>query len=407
MPYRTRLVAVGACAIDTILTVPHFPAEDSKLRATSLRKRRGGNTPNTLEVLQELISDDVDDAATRPDRPQSNVPASIDLSLMAVLPSRVCAQTEFIASSFEMDAHAYTKSTNVDLFHCIFRENYTEPISAYIVSSEASSSRTIVNHNPLPEMTFEEFVVQAEKLITISATQDEQHSRRIWFHFEGRVPEITYKCIQYLRKHPALQLAKQQLGSELILRISVELEKPLRNGLRDLVLGADYVFYSRSWAEGEGYGSAEACLKGEAEQLGQQRVESLLTPDKLLICTWGAQGACSLMSECWIDSALSRLQDYHVSKSPAYVTHDLDQVVIGTTGAGDAFIAGALFGLIRREMEWHCGLGVQKGGWSVEQTLKFANGVAGRKILQQGFGGLGAATRQLRNALDLQSATNS
>jgi hypothetical protein len=36
----TRLIAIGACSIDTILTVPHFPQEDAKLRATSFTRRR-------------------------------------------------------------------------------------------------------------------------------------------------------------------------------------------------------------------------------------------------------------------------------------------------------------------------------------------------------------------------------
>lgn len=40
-----NIVFVGACYLDTILTVPHFPVEDEKLRATSISRRRGGNGP--------------------------------------------------------------------------------------------------------------------------------------------------------------------------------------------------------------------------------------------------------------------------------------------------------------------------------------------------------------------------
>lgn len=57
----TRLIAVGACCLDTILEVPRYPEEDSKLRATSLTKRRGGNTPNTLEVLEQMINVEIYD----------------------------------------------------------------------------------------------------------------------------------------------------------------------------------------------------------------------------------------------------------------------------------------------------------------------------------------------------------
>lgn len=54
---------------------------------------------------------------------------------------------------------------------------------------------------------------------------------------QGRVPETTLKCIQHLRRHLPL------------CRISVEIEKPGRGGLRELVSEANVVFYSRSWAE--------------------------------------------------------------------------------------------------------------------------------------------------------------
>lgn len=38
-----------------MLTIPHFPDEDSKLRATSRKNRLGGNVPNTLAVLSQIF----------------------------------------------------------------------------------------------------------------------------------------------------------------------------------------------------------------------------------------------------------------------------------------------------------------------------------------------------------------
>lgn len=54
---------------------------------------------------------------------------------------------------------------------------------------------------------------------------------------QGRIPETTLQCIQHLRLHHPQS------------RISVEVEKPGRDGLRELAREADVVFYSRSWAE--------------------------------------------------------------------------------------------------------------------------------------------------------------
>ncbi|KAL8671626.1 MAG: hypothetical protein Q9168_003877 [Polycauliona sp. 1 TL-2023] len=58
-----------------------------------------------------------------------------------------------------------------------------------------------------------------------------------WCHFEGRIPDVTLQSIQYLR---------QRFPNVLI---SVEVEKPARDGLQDLAALADVVFYSKSWAQ--------------------------------------------------------------------------------------------------------------------------------------------------------------
>ncbi|KAL8888769.1 MAG: hypothetical protein Q9192_006122 [Flavoplaca navasiana] len=58
-----------------------------------------------------------------------------------------------------------------------------------------------------------------------------------WCHFEGRIPDVVLTCIHHLRKHhPAV-------------KISVEVEKPGREGLQDLAARADVVFFSKSWAQ--------------------------------------------------------------------------------------------------------------------------------------------------------------
>ena len=53
-------------------------------------------------------------------------------------------------------------------------------------------------------------------------------------------------------------------------------------------------------------------------------------------------------------------------------------ILSSTVGAGDTLIAGMLFGLTCRE-----------AGWALNRKLKFANELAGRKVVQEGFRGLG------------------
>lgn len=54
---------------------------------------------------------------------------------------------------------------------------------------------------------------------------------------QGRIPQTTLACMRGLRARLP--------GAT----ISVEVEKPARAGLRRLAGEADYIFYSRSWAE--------------------------------------------------------------------------------------------------------------------------------------------------------------
>ncbi len=178
--YKTRVIVVGACYLDTILrfvkiryargftvsfppSVPFYPAEDEKLRASSLAHRRGGNGPNTLEVLQHLVG---------------GYGGKPSLSLCSVLPSATSLAAEQIRQSL---------SPHVDLSCCIYRSDQTEAASSYIIRSLATGSRTIVNHNSLPEMTVDEFQAAAAQVT----------EEACWFHFE--VPYQQERFTRYRR----------------------------------------------------------------------------------------------------------------------------------------------------------------------------------------------------------------
>ncbi|KAK6219111.1 hypothetical protein LQW54_002613 [Pestalotiopsis sp. IQ-011] len=218
----TKLICVGACYLDTILrhresrtayrkhvnSVPFFPGEDTKLRASSLAVRRGGNCPNTLEVLQQLI-----------EKQQRHDVAPY---LISALPARDSPGAAKVKESFG-------SRSIVDLTRCVYHEGYAEPASCYIIRSEATDSRTLVSYNDLPDVTVDDFKAAAGGLL--------RSGGKTWWHFEGRLPETTLECIRYLR----------QANPEA--RISVEVEKPGRQGLQELAAEADVVFYSKSWAE--------------------------------------------------------------------------------------------------------------------------------------------------------------
>ncbi|CAF3462190.1 unnamed protein product, partial [Fusarium graminearum] len=294
--------------------VPFFPSEDAKLRATSLNIRRGGNCPNSLQVLEQLLTEH----------------DGLQLHLVSPLPSASSSATRRVVSSFG-------PQSKIDFGHCLYRHESTEAASSYIIRSEASGSRTLVNYNDLPEMTEDEFGSIARSFGTDQET---------WWHFEGRIPETVQNCIRLLRN----LLPKAT--------ISVEVEKPGREGLSELAAEADVVFYSRSWAESRGHSTPEECLKAEGHHKAS-----------LAVCTWGEEGAAGLPRST---GETLRCRCPVQSKSGGGIP------VVDAVGAGDTFIAGMLYGLI-----------CHPGDWSTGTKLSFAVQLATLKVQREGFDGLG------------------
>ncbi|KPM36989.1 hypothetical protein AK830_g9581 [Neonectria ditissima] len=295
--------------------VPFFPSEDSKLRATALNIRRGGNCLNSIQVLEQLLTEAERD--------------TVQPYLVSCLPNVSSPATQRIIESFG-------PTSNVDFRHCIYREENTEAASSYIIRSIESGSRTLVSYNDLPEMTIEEF-----EPIARSFTPD----RETWWHFEGRIPDVTLQCIRLLRD----VLPKAQ--------ISIEVEKPGRGGLSELAAEADVIFYSRSWAEDRGHESPESCLRTEVHEKAS-----------LALCTWGADGA----------AGFSRPESEYI-RCPAKDEVQGAISVVDAVGAGDTFIAGMLYGLV-----------CHANDWSVGQKISFAVRLATLKVQREGFAGLGA-----------------
>ncbi|KAF1913501.1 Ribokinase-like protein [Ampelomyces quisqualis] len=207
---KLHIICVGAVYIDTIWTVPHFPREDTKLRAQAVTRRRGGNTANTLQVLSDILAHD---PATQP--------ASTKLHLIAVLPEEDSQDGQYIKASIP----------EVDLTSSFFRRGHHHAASSMIIQSQRDNTRTIVSHGGgLPEMTCKEFIENFQSIMS-----NERAKGKVWIHFEGRIPDITSDCVMVLR---SMYGAKD-------LKISVECEKPDRRGLDFAAERADVVFYSK------------------------------------------------------------------------------------------------------------------------------------------------------------------
>ncbi|RCI03017.1 hypothetical protein CU098_002002, partial [Rhizopus stolonifer] len=110
-----NVLLVGQVYTDIILTVDHFPEEDSKLRASGTQQRRGGNCLNTAEVLCQF--------------PRTNI------FLMSALGPR--EESIGLLSQLELK--------KINTMTCLFRKEPTP--SSYIVQSTETGSRTIISAN--------------------------------------------------------------------------------------------------------------------------------------------------------------------------------------------------------------------------------------------------------------------
>ncbi|KLU88370.1 hypothetical protein MAPG_07357 [Magnaporthiopsis poae ATCC 64411] len=354
-----HVIVVGVCYLDTILSVPHFPEEDSKLRATSSQVRRGGNCGNTLEVLQQLL---------RGGGGNSSKAGTVQpqLHLLSPLPDASSPAAAQILNSFQQSGSGGGDDgcSGVGSELCLHRAGVALPASSYIIRSEATGSRTIVNQMPLAEMTEDEFAGAVAAFAAASNSRKAAEDDKSWWHFEGRIPETTLWCIRHLRR--VLPSAT----------VSVEVEKPGREGLSELAAEADVVFYSKSWAEASQ--TFEFPPLPPPPLADHERFEGVVG---MHVCggvasrffvTWGAEGASAFSTHG---------QEYRFCAVKDVAAGDYE--VVDTIGAGDTFIAGVIFDLFCKDG------GDEDEGRDLQDTLRFAVGLATRKVQIDGFGDLG------------------
>ncbi|CAJ0625279.1 7852_t:CDS:2 [Entrophospora sp. SA101] len=303
-----KIFAIGSAYEDTILYVDKFPSEDGKQRAQRVEKRRGGNSVNTLTVLSQF-------PLTR-------------CHFMGSMASKEASA--FLIQDFQ--AHNIKTST------CIHRNNANHSPIAYILHSDSTGSRTIVNYNSIDELTFDEFKHEFDKVCTEEMIEDDDKIVPFdWIHFEGRNAEEEAKMIDYIDT--------KEWRSKVI--VSVELEKPYRINLEILIHRADVLFFSRAFAEAKGYDDAGSFL---------QTMAPFCKNTAHLFCAWGSSGAMC----------------YHNPTQMLYNSSAFPILKIADSlGAGDTFNAGVIYGLTQ--------------GLSPDVCLKFACELAGHKCAQIGY----------------------
>jgi ketohexokinase len=156
-----------------------------------------------------------------------------------------------------------------------------------------------------------------------------------WVHFEGRIPEILKAAIPRIR--------------EIIPRglFSLEIEKPDRHQLLDLIPFIDFVFFSHTFYAHSGYDTPSAFFSAMRER----------TKTGTFVLTAGADGA------------------YFSGPGIQFHVPTTEVRVVDATGAGDTFIAGYIWSSM-------------KLGNAPLERMKSAVALATKKVAQEGFDNL-------------------
>lgn len=198
-----KILGIGNCVLDIILTTETYPTQDSEVRALNRITQTGGNVANTLYALTQLHHE-----------------------------TAICCTL-----ATDEDGKQLTKGLQKNGIQTDFTQKFIQGSTptSYITINQTNGSRTIIHHRDLPEISFEFFAkIEIEDFD--------------WLHFEGRNLEHLPGM---------LNIAKTFLSYQ---PISLEVEKD-RPGIDQVMPQANVIFFSHHFAKQRGFNNAPDCLK--------------------------------------------------------------------------------------------------------------------------------------------------
>jgi ketohexokinase len=162
-----------------------------------------------------------------------------------------------------------------------------------------------------------------------------------WIHFEGRIPETLTAAVPKIRSIIPGAF------------FSLEIEKPDRHQLLDLIPFIDVVFFSHTFYVHSGYDTPSAFFSAMRQR----------TQTGEFVLTAGADGAYC-----------SRPEEFHIPTTQVGV--------VDAIGAGDTFIAGYIWSAIHL-------------GQAPLERMKSAVALATKKVAQDGFSNLWSSASDL------------
>lgn len=156
---QAKIVGIGACVMDTLIAVPHYPTEDTKLRAISSKPAGGGPVATGLVAAQKL-----------------GVPAEF----IGVLSDD--AGGKFLISDFE----AYGMKTD----HITVQSGYRSFTSCIWLSQSSTSRTCVFDKGNLPPLRLtdaqKQAIADAELLMVDGNELEAAIEGAAWAHVHGK-----------------------------------------------------------------------------------------------------------------------------------------------------------------------------------------------------------------------------
>ncbi|KAI0067413.1 hypothetical protein BV25DRAFT_1795548 [Artomyces pyxidatus] len=448
-----RVLASGTLFLTHTLSLPTHPAPSSNLRANSYTRTRNGSAGTVLSVLSQLRID-------------------------------TCWLVASLGGNDEgKEVIRELERAGINTKYCKIWEGAGVP-GAWILHANDTDSQTVINHNPLPDISHEEFISLLGPLLapenypppvvpplmppsppypgsrpSVSAAPYPTSSAPFdWLHFEGRSVKTTLNNLVGIDG-----LARERKWRSQCV-FSVDVGRRTRQGVEALIPHADVLFLNKHYAQ------SHSPAYASTPRAFLLSLTHLAPPHALLIAYWGADGAAALsvptreyfQSSGWVDetpavaqvpqkpasvrsagssvmngssgrergkeeiqsvrsgsdfwaaaggdsshgsmsmsafsAALNNGQANNGSHSQNPGSKRKEEHILDEVGAQDAFVAGMIYALSRRllpgapytpGMANSAVAGGDGGKWRLDECLRFATELAGRKARRRGWKGLG------------------
>ncbi|KZP00971.1 hypothetical protein CALVIDRAFT_533296 [Calocera viscosa TUFC12733] len=385
-PNNLRVLAIGTLYEIQTFYLDAFPDEGLKLRAQSVTRERGGSAASILHLLAQFDG------------------------VSPFLCAPVGSRRESTRVESELD------DLGIGTEFLVRREGEQVPTS-YIMQSLGTGSRTVIHHNPLPDIAHSEFVrlfkhhfiLDSTPSISSTRSVDRQPSspgfpRRVppfdWVHFEGRATPSMLSNLRWV-----CDVSREQGYRDKVV-VSLGLERPVQD-MEELIRFADVVFFSKALAMQATHASPKSFLLSHALASSPHSI-LLATPSSH---TSGAALLSVPNKEYYQSSELVK----DTSETPSRTNgkrisgfggeEDGDFEIMDLSGTGEAFIAGMIYSLTRRllpglpytpsDEEYTPTADEDKGRWRLEECLRFSTELAGRKNRRPNWDGLAEAMAEV------------